>query len=54
MSTEENKLAMYHFESLARSIYPDVQLYFQSEQGRKEYEAWKAKREQDDAKEKRD
>ena len=36
----------YVFESLARCALPIIQAYYESEEGRKAYEEWKAMREQ--------
>lgn len=34
----------YEIEALARSLFPEIQKYFESEQGKKEFAEWKAKR----------
>ena len=35
----------YHeVEALARVLLPEIQAFFESEEGRREYAAWKAKR----------
>ena len=31
----------YEYENLARHFLPQIQAFFETEQGRKEYEAWK-------------
>ena len=32
----------YAIEAIARSLWPDIQTYFESEEGQKEFAAWKA------------
>ena len=32
-------------EAIARSLWPDIQAYFESEEGQKEFAAWKAQQE---------
>ena len=32
----------YEYENLARHFLPQIQTFFESEEGRKEYEEWKA------------
>ena len=41
-----NSIPDYVFESLARCALPIIQAYYESEEGRKAYEEWKAMREQ--------
>ena len=33
----------YAIEAIARSLWPDIQAYFKSEEGQKEFAAWKAR-----------
>ena len=33
----------YAIEAIARSLWPDIQAYFESEEGQKEFAAWKAR-----------
>lgn len=35
----------YALEAVARCIFPDIVAFFQSEEGQREFEAWKAERE---------
>ena len=35
----------YAIEAIARSLWPDIQAYFESEEGQKEFAAWKAQQE---------
>lgn len=39
----------YVFESLARSLLPVIQKYYESEDGRKAFAEWKAKKEISDS-----
>ena len=39
------KIPEYVFESLARSLLPVIQEYYESENGKKAFADWKAKRE---------
>ena len=39
-----NNIPDYVFESLARCALPIIQAYYESEEGRKAYEEWKAQR----------
>ena len=39
-----NSIPDYVFESLARCALPIIQAYYESEEGRKAYEEWKATR----------
>ncbi len=39
-----NNIPDHVFESLARCALPIIQAYYESEEGRKAYEEWKAKR----------
>lgn len=40
----ENKsgLPAHQFEALARCLLPEIQKYFESEEGKLEFESWKA------------
>ena len=38
-------------ESIARCIWPDIQAYYESEEGQREFAAWQAKRTADSDKE---
>ena len=40
----EDNIPDYVFESLARCALPIIQAYYESEEGRKAYEEWKAMR----------
>ena len=33
----------YDIESLARCLFPEIQKFFQSDEGKREFEVWKAK-----------
>lgn len=35
----------YEIEALARCLLPEIQKYFESEKGKREFEEWKRKRE---------
>ena len=51
MAASKWKIPKHELETLARCFLPDIQAFFESEEGRKEYEAWK--KEQDKIKEQR-
>lgn len=36
------KIPDYELEALARSLLPDMQVYFESEEGKREFEDWQA------------
>ena len=40
-TTERFELPQSEIESLARCLLPDILLFFESEEGQKEFEAWK-------------
>lgn len=40
MATEKWNIPEHELESLARCFLPDIQAFFESEEGRKEYEEW--------------
>lgn len=42
MAASKCKIPKHELESLARCFLPDIQAFFESEEGRKEYEEWKA------------
>ncbi len=42
MEANKCKIPKHELESLARCFLPDIQAFFESEEGRKEYEEWKA------------
>lgn len=42
MATEKWDIPKHELESLARCFLPDIQAFFESEEGRMEYEEWKA------------
>jgi hypothetical protein len=41
MATSKCKISKHELESLARCFLCDIQAFFESEEGRKEYEKWK-------------
>ncbi len=43
------KIPEYVFESLARSLLPVIQKYYESEDGKKAFAEWKAKKEISDS-----
>ena len=42
MATNRSGVPKYELEILARHFLPQIQAFFESEEGRKEYEEWKA------------
>ena len=49
-SMDTAEIPEYVFESLARSLFPIIQKYYESEDGKKAFAEWKAKKEiSDDA-----
>lgn len=42
MATENQNIPIHELEALARCFLPDIQAFFKSEEGKKEYEKWKA------------
>ena len=44
-SMDAAKIPEYVFESLARSLLPVIQKYYESEDGKKVFAEWKAKKE---------
>lgn len=40
MATEKWNIPKHELEALARCFLPDIQAFFESEEGRKEYEEW--------------
>ena len=41
MAASKWNIPKHELEALARCFLPDIQAFFESEEGRKEYEAWK-------------
>lgn len=41
MAASKWKIPKHELETLARCFLPDIQAFFESEEGRKEYEEWK-------------
>ncbi len=41
MAARKWNIPKHELETLARCFLPDIQAFFESEEGRKEYEAWK-------------
>ena len=43
-NSEENKIGItkHEIETLARSLFPEIYKFFQSDEGRREFEEWKA------------
>lgn len=42
MAANRSKIPKYELEILARHFLPQIQAFFESEEGRKEYKEWKA------------
>ena len=42
MATNRSKIPKHELEILARHFLPQIQAFFESEEGRREYEEWKA------------
>lgn len=40
MATNKCNIPKHELEALARCFLPDIQAFFESEEGRKEYEEW--------------
>ena len=38
-------IPLYEVEALARSLLPEIQRFFESEEGQKEFQEWKKRRE---------
>ena len=47
-SMDATEIPEYVFESLARSLLPVIQKYYESEDGKKVFAEWKAKKENTD------
>ena len=47
-SMDAAEISEYVFESLARSLLPVIQKYYESEDGKKVFAEWKAKKENTD------
>ena len=41
MAASKWNIPKHEMETLARCFLPDIQAFFESEEGKKEYEAWK-------------
>ena len=41
MASGKLNIPKHELETLARCFLPDIQAFFESEEGRKEYEAWR-------------
>lgn len=41
MAANRSKIPKYELEILARHFLPQIQAFFESEEGRREYEEWK-------------
>lgn len=39
----QSEIPDYEIETLARSLLPEIQKYFESEQGKREFNEWKAR-----------
>lgn len=48
-SMDAAEIPEYFFESLARSLLPVIQKYYESEDGKKAFAEWKAKKEISDS-----
>ena len=48
-SVDATEIPKYVFESLARSLLPVIQKYYESEGGKKAFAEWKAKKEISDS-----
>ena len=48
-SMDAAEIPEYVFESLARSLLPVIQKYYESEDGKKVFDEWKAKKENTDS-----
>ena len=48
-SIDAAEISEYVFESLAQSLLPVIQKYYESEDGKKAFAEWKAKKISDDA-----
>ena len=47
-SVDATQIPEYVFESLARSLLPVIQKYYESEGGKRAFDEWKAKKENTD------
>lgn len=43
-------IPQHEIEKIARILFPDIQAYYESEEGQREFAEWKAKREQEKTK----
>jgi hypothetical protein len=48
MSSLENNISKEELESLARCFLPDIIAFFESEDGKREFEAWKQQKEKEE------
>lgn len=44
---QETTIPNYELEALARCLLPDIQAYFESKDGKREFASWKKKREKE-------
>lgn len=44
MATNKRNIPKHELEALARCFLPDIQAFFETEESRKEYEAWREAR----------
>ncbi len=44
MAASKCKIPKHELEALARCFLPDIQAFFESEEGRREFEEWKVER----------
>ena len=51
MATNKWNIPEHELESLARCFIPDIIAFYESEEGQKEYEQWKAERDKQHAEE---
>lgn len=48
MSAKQSKTPKHELEALARCFLSDIQAFFETEEGKQEYEKWLKQREEDD------
>ena len=44
---QQTNIPDYELEALARCLFPDMQAYFESEEGKREFAAWQEQREKE-------
>ena len=44
-SNQSTGIPLYEVEALARALLPEIQRFFESEEGQKEFQEWKKRRE---------